>query len=438
MRSTLGRVAETPLTVSRWAGRQGQRMLRRIKRRASGADAAGGGAAVARRASTPADAGAPPGPQLPRRPPSRAASTASLDEAAASASAAAALADVPPPPASPPPPPGGLARRARRAPAPREETEDDEEEEEEELQHNLQQNLQPHHENQQLRKLKAFAETLRRHLSPRSRAAARPPPADISRFCRPLTPQRTADVRRWRALAGMASDVYYADTNRFEPKWLSARYGQRMVVSSWELDRSLLSPRNPANVTRAALEAGDGMAAEPAARHPPEGEGPKQPAADLLGAVAGAVAPLVGALAGSEPIDDDASSAAAAAAAADPAPDDSDVPVAWYVSDAEDGRTRYFTIQGSAGVDVWKANLRFTPASFEGLPGVFVHAGHYRLAQRLYALFLPLVREHLASGADRRLVFTGHSLGGSVGTMIALLLVRRGVLAPDRVHEVVT
>ena len=46
----LGRVPLTaPLTVSRWAGRQGQRMLRRIKRRASGADAAGRPATVVAR-----------------------------------------------------------------------------------------------------------------------------------------------------------------------------------------------------------------------------------------------------------------------------------------------------------------------------------------------------------------------------------------------------
>jgi hypothetical protein len=57
-----------------------------------------------------------------------------------------------------------------------------------------------------------------------------------------------------------------------------------------------------------------------------------------------------------------------------------------------------------------------------------VHRGVYEAAQALYDRFLPLVQEHLASSPFARFAFTGHSLGGSLGTLLMLMFVRRGVL----------
>lgn len=52
----------------------------------------------------------------------------------------------------------------------------------------------------------------------------------------------------------------------------------------------------------------------------------------------------------------------------------------------------------------------------------------YEAAQALYDRFLPLVRDHLESSPFARFTFTGHSLGGSLGTLLMLMFVRRGVI----------
>ena len=57
-----------------------------------------------------------------------------------------------------------------------------------------------------------------------------------------------------------------------------------------------------------------------------------------------------------------------------------------------------------------------------------MHRGVYEAAQALYDRFLPLVQDHLASSPFARFAFTGHSLGGSLGTLLMLMFVRRGVL----------
>lgn len=59
-----------------------------------------------------------------------------------------------------------------------------------------------------------------------------------------------------------------------------------------------------------------------------------------------------------------------------------------------------------------------------------VHRGVYETAQVLYRRFLPLVQEHVAASPFAKVVFTGHSLGGSLGTLLMLMFLRRGVLPP--------
>jgi len=54
----------------------------------------------------------------------------------------------------------------------------------------------------------------------------------------------------------------------------------------------------------------------------------------------------------------------------------------------------------------------------------------YETAKVLYERFLPLVQEHVATSPFAKVAFTGHSLGGSLGTLLMLMFLRRGVLPP--------
>ncbi|KAL6784205.1 PGD1 [Auxenochlorella protothecoides x Auxenochlorella symbiontica] len=118
----------------------------------------------------------------------------------------------------------------------------------------------------------------------------------------------------------------------------------------------------------------------------------------------------------------------------------------WYVADCARTGVRYVVLQGSDTLDHWRVNLTFDPVPFEGAElGAQVHRGVYELACALYPVFLPLVREHVMAAATdspgaprRRLAFTGHSLGGSVGVVLALMLVARGELAPRHLAPVYT
>jgi len=106
-------------------------------------------------------------------------------------------------------------------------------------------------------------------------------------------------------------------------------------------------------------------------------------------------------------------------------------PTEWFVADDPGSHTRYFVIQGSDTLDHWKVNLTFEPVPFEDPDlGVKVHRGVYEAALRLYGRFLPLVVEHVASSPFAKVVFAGHSLGGSLGTLLMLMFLRRGVLPP--------
>jgi Lipase (class 3) len=114
-------------------------------------------------------------------------------------------------------------------------------------------------------------------------------------------------------------------------------------------------------------------------------------------------------------------------------------PTEWYVADDEESHLRYFVIQGSDNMDHWKVNLTFDPVTFEDSSlGVKVHRGVYETAMILYDRFLPLVQDHVASSPSARIAFTGHSLGGSLATLLMMMFLKRGVLSAENLAPVYT
>ncbi|RCV26232.1 hypothetical protein SETIT_5G229200v2 [Setaria italica] len=113
-------------------------------------------------------------------------------------------------------------------------------------------------------------------------------------------------------------------------------------------------------------------------------------------------------------------------------------PCEWFACDEADARTRCFAIQGSDSLESWQANLLFEPTEFEGT-GVLVHRGIYEAAKGIYEQVMPEIEAHLAAHGERaRLRLTGHSLGGSLALLVSLMLLARGVVAPEALHPVVT
>lgn len=114
-------------------------------------------------------------------------------------------------------------------------------------------------------------------------------------------------------------------------------------------------------------------------------------------------------------------------------------PTHWFIADDERSHVRYIVIQGSDNIDHWRVNLTFDPVQFEdpGL-GVKAHRGVYHAACQLYDRFLPLIEEHINAHPSATIAFTGHSLGGSLGTMLMMMYLRRGVLTPANLAPVHT
>lgn len=114
-------------------------------------------------------------------------------------------------------------------------------------------------------------------------------------------------------------------------------------------------------------------------------------------------------------------------------------PTEWFVADDDVNHVRYIVIQGSDNIDHWRLNLTFDPVIFEDPAlGVKAHRGVYQAAKQLYHRFLPLVEDHLSKYPDATIAFTGHSLGGSLGTMLMMMLLHRGVLKPSNLAPVHT
>lgn len=133
------------------------------------------------------------------------------------------------------------------------------------------------------------------------------------------------------------------------------------------------------------------------------------------------------AVASSSTSSDGASAAAAGAAGAVVA-----APADWFccdgpLSSADATPTRFFAIQGSITLEHWRINLTIDPCEFEAgaLGPIKVHRGMYEAALSMYDTFLPLVQQHLAQHPDGKIAMTGHSLGGSLATLLMLLMVHR-------------
>lgn len=106
-------------------------------------------------------------------------------------------------------------------------------------------------------------------------------------------------------------------------------------------------------------------------------------------------------------------------------------PTEWFVADDEASATRYFIIMGSDTIEHWRTNITFDPVVFEdAVLGAKVHRGVYEAALVLYERFLPLVEEHLRANPFAKLAFSGHSLGGSIATLLVMMYVHRGVISP--------
>lgn len=118
---------------------------------------------------------------------------------------------------------------------------------------------------------------------------------------------------------------------------------------------------------------------------------------------------------------------------------DSSCPTHWYVADDVKHQIRYFVIQGSDNMDHWRLNLTFDPVQFESPHlGMKAHRGVYEAACKLYDIFLPLVQDYIQMHPHGTIAFTGHSLGGSLGTMLMLMFFHRGVLQSSNLAPVHT
>lgn len=114
-------------------------------------------------------------------------------------------------------------------------------------------------------------------------------------------------------------------------------------------------------------------------------------------------------------------------------------PTEWFVCDDKKKETRIFCIQGTDNFESWRTNLQFDPVPFEDEElGVRVHRGIYEAALGLYGLFVPLVRDHISSRSQKKISFSGHSLGGAIATVLMMLMVHRGVIHPKNVGQVFT
>ena len=114
-------------------------------------------------------------------------------------------------------------------------------------------------------------------------------------------------------------------------------------------------------------------------------------------------------------------------------------PTQWYIADDERNHIRYIVIQGSDNMDHWRVNLTFDPVQFEDPSlGVKAHRGVYQAACQLYDRFLPLIQDHLGTHPNAIIAFTGHSLGGSLGTMLMMMYLHRGILDVSQLAPVHT
>ena len=67
-----------------------------------------------------------------------------------------------------------------------------------------------------------------------------------------------------------------------------------------------------------------------------------------------------------------------------------------------------------------------------------VHRGVYEAAKLLYERYKPMVEEHLATSPFAKIAFIGHSLGGSLGSLLMLMFLHRGVIPVSAISPTYT
>lgn len=112
-----------------------------------------------------------------------------------------------------------------------------------------------------------------------------------------------------------------------------------------------------------------------------------------------------------------------------------DCPSEWFICDDSTGSTRYFIIQGSYTLDHWKHNLSFAPSQLlDPSFHTVAHHGCLKSATSLSKIFLPHMADHIRktkNQKDARIVLSGHSVGGSIATIILLMARYLDIITPD-------
>ena len=127
--------------------------------------------------------------------------------------------------------------------------------------------------------------------------------------------------------------------------------------------------------------------------------------------------------------------------AADASYIDRPLPVNYCVAADDATGEIWVVIEGSTSLKSWQTNLTFQPVVFEDPTwDVRVHRGSYDAARAIYDRIEQAVVDHVnAFGADRAKVHvTGHSIGGSLAALIALMLIMRGKVPRDVINDVWT
>ena len=105
----------------------------------------------------------------------------------------------------------------------------------------------------------------------------------------------------------------------------------------------------------------------------------------------------------------------------------STLPVNYCVASDDVTGELWVVIEGSTSLASWQTNLTFQPVTFEDAElDVRVHRGSYDAARLIYDDIRAAVAEHVrAFGARAKIHVTGHSIGGSLAMLLALMLVLR-------------
>ena len=116
------------------------------------------------------------------------------------------------------------------------------------------------------------------------------------------------------------------------------------------------------------------------------------------------------------------------------------LPVAFAVAVDDTNGALWISIEGSTSLASWQTNLTFQPVPFEDPKfDVRVHRGSYDCAKVLLAQVEGAVTEHVKRhGESARIHITGHSLGGSIAMVLAMMLLVRNVAPKEAFADVWT